>query len=423
MLSGTIARKIVACNNRRTPGTCWPNILLHPMKTLLAPALALLLFACCGAPTETSITNATPEAEPAAKAPVAAPDFQAILDKALADHPEATGIMLHVEAPGQNISWSGAVGIDDKSAPTAVDPLQPALIASNTKTYVSAATLRLVELGNFSLTSPIGGLLSEPTATLLQTDGYDLNAITIQHLLSHTSGMFDYVAAPVYMERAVADPWHEWTRDEQIALGISDGEKLGDPGSTFSYADMNYVLLTEIMEQQTGKPFFTAMRELLKYEDLQLNETWFIELEEAPVGMLARVHQYATEIGIASYTMSPTFDLYGGGGICATTRDLALFSQHLFTGQLFDKAETLDLIYTKIETQDAEPTNYHLGLAKEASNGLESWGHGGFWGTEVRYIPELDASVAVFVLERDAKPTRKGMFDLVAAALMENRAS
>jgi D-alanyl-D-alanine carboxypeptidase len=51
-----------------------------------------------------------------------------------------------------------------------------------------------------------------------------------------------------------------------LELTIKTGGPLGIPETTFSYADANYLLLTEIIEQITQKPFYSAMRELLYYK-------------------------------------------------------------------------------------------------------------------------------------------------------------
>jgi len=68
--------------------------------------------------------------------------FQSAIDAIYEQYPDAIGIMVHVESPSNDISWSGAAGFSDKTLKTPIDANAPALIASNTKTYVAAATLR-----------------------------------------------------------------------------------------------------------------------------------------------------------------------------------------------------------------------------------------------------------------------------------------
>ncbi len=148
------------------------------------------------------------------------------------------------------------------------------LNANNIKTYVSATILRLVEEEKLSINDPIKKLLSNKTRTLFEGAGYNLNAIKVKHLLSHTSGIQNY-ANQEYVDFINHNKKHRWTRDDQLALTIRLGSPLGKPGFTFSYTDANYLMCTEIIETIERKPFYTAMRELLRYETLDLDNTWF----------------------------------------------------------------------------------------------------------------------------------------------------
>ena len=341
--------------------------------------------------------------------------LQSLLDSIYQAHPAAVGLMVHVEAPGQGISWSGASGKSSRNGKVlAAD--QPALIASNTKTYVSATILKLVEQGKLKLDQGIGDLLTEQTKKLFQSDGYDLEAITIAHLLSHTSGIFDYVNADKFFATVKNDPMHRWTREEQIALAINDGEPLAAAGEGFSYADTNYSLLTEIMDQITGQAYYTSMRSLLDYKKHGLDATWFSTLEKEPAGIPKRVVQSAGKLNIDSYSLDHSFDLFGGGGIAASTKDLARFSQLLFNAKFFEDPKTLELIYTKIKTKAADP-NYYFGLSGSELLGYQAYGHGGFWGTAVQYFPKLDASIAVFILEKDEAKLRKEVLEKMVGVL------
>ena len=82
--------------------------------------------------------------------------------------------------------------------------------------------------------------------------GYDLNKITIRHLLTHTAGLFDHAGSNTYIEKVFADPFHEWTRTEQVQGCVDWGDPLFEPGEQFSYSDTGYILLGEIIENVTG---------------------------------------------------------------------------------------------------------------------------------------------------------------------------
>ncbi|MEZ4788956.1 MAG: serine hydrolase domain-containing protein [Flavobacteriales bacterium] len=337
-------------------------------------------------------------ASPTARAQSFEQRAQTVLDSLYRSDTTMVGLLLHVEAPDRGISWSGASGRSVKGGP-ALDPKAPFLIASGIKTYISATILRLVEEGKLKLDQPVGPLLTEHTHDLFTSDGYDLQAITLTHLLTHTSGMDSYTNYG-YIDSIAADPMHRWTRDEQLARTVRMGTKLAEPGVHYSYTDVNFLLLTEVIEGITGKPFTQAMRELLRYKAMGYDHTWMPTLEPMPTGSLPLVHQYWDERGFDSHNIDVSVDLYGGGGIACTTRDLARFNHDLFTEQVVRDKATLASIHTTVITQDSVQDGYQLGVAPEKVLGLQGYGHGGFWGSKALYFPDLNATVVVAVLER-----------------------
>ena len=85
--------------------------------------------------------------------------LQALLDSSYAAAPQVPGIILRVEAPAIGLVFSGAVGKADMKTGEALTPEHTVRMASNTKTYISAAVLRLVEDGKVGLDSSIGRYL------------------------------------------------------------------------------------------------------------------------------------------------------------------------------------------------------------------------------------------------------------------------
>jgi D-alanyl-D-alanine carboxypeptidase len=344
--------------------------------------------------------------------------FQSVLDSIYSENKNAIGLMVHIESPKKEISWSGVAGFSDKNN-SKLHVNQPALIASNTKTYVSVAILRLVELGKLDLNQTIENLISKETNDLLMSDGYHTSQIKVVQLLNHTSGIHDYATTDEYMQMVKDNPKHRYTRDEQIQLAMKLGEPLGQPGEMFSYADVNYLLLTEIIESYTGQPFYTSIRELINYDKLGMQTTWFSTLEEYPKNALPLAHQYWKSEGMDSYNVDHSFDLYGGGGLASSTKDLAVFCQSLFNNKIFDNDKTLDLIYTKANPIEPMDGAYCLGISPKTINGIQGFGHGGFWGTTVNYFPKLDTSIAIFVLNRDKRILRLDLNQALIKALLE----
>ncbi|PSK91527.1 serine hydrolase domain-containing protein [Taibaiella chishuiensis] len=327
--------------------------------------------------------------------------LQHFIDSVYAAHPDATGFLVHVEAPDQQLSWSYAVGYADRKTKQKLTADRPVLIASNTKPYVAAAILRLQEQGLLDIDRPVGPLLGTKTRKSLSAAGYDLAIITPKHLLAHTSGIRDYVDEG-YFKFIGSHKQHAWTRDEQVARAAGMGKPLAAPGDTFRYADINYLLLTEVIEHCTRKPFYQAMRRLLNYDKLKLNATWFAKLERAPAGVAPRAHQYWDEFAWDTYDLDPSWDLYGGGGMVATITDMAMYFRYLFTGRVITDPRLLARMYT-----DVPPDlniNYCLGIRKIKVSGFTAYNHGGGLGTDAIYIPGLNATVVVAALEARHRP-------------------
>ncbi len=326
--------------------------------------------------------------------------FQSILDSTYQVNKDAVGIMIHVESPDKNISWTSAVGFSNKKTKEEINKNQPLLIASNTKTYVSAAILKLVENGQLKLNQSIKRIICIKTKKLLKKSGYKVNKITIKHLLSHTSGITDYVDNS-YFSFVNENPNHKWTRNEQIELAMKTAKPVAS-GISFAYGDINYLLLTEIIESKTGKPFYTAIRELLAFKKYNLNNTWFVDLENKPNNTLPLAHQYSEKHNWDSYNLNPTWDLYGGGGIVSTTKDLALFFQLLFEGKIIKDKVTLKKIYTYV--LPIEKSTYCLGIRNISFFGkTKAYYHGGWWGTDVMHLPKYNTTISVFTLNKEKR--------------------
>jgi D-alanyl-D-alanine carboxypeptidase len=334
---------------------------------------------------------------PAAETAALGSSIQALLDSIVTARPDIAGAAIHVEAPRHCLSWSGAAGVSDRATGARLTPDQPHRMASNTKTYVAAATLRLYEEGQLTLDASIATLLSKESVETLRRGGYDPDAITVRHLLTHTSGIFDYAMSAPYQEAVFGSPNKRWTREEQLRVAVDKGQPYGAPGTIFKYSDTGYILLGEIIERVSGQPLAAALGSLLGYRKNGWKMTWLETLEPEPAGVRPRAHQY---IGTAdSYAWDPSFDLYGGGGLTATMRDMAGFTRALFEGKVYRKKETLDLMLT----QPSVPTErtYRYGIYSRNVAGVTAYGHTGFWNTFSFHIPELDLTVAASLTQQE----------------------
>lgn len=329
------------------------------------------------------------------KAQVFEESIRNVIDSFYQAHPNSVGIMIDIESTSKNISWTYAIGYSDKNLKTHIDPFQPALNASNTKTYLVATILKLVEQNRLDIELSIDRLISKKSNKRLLKAGYKTHDIKIKHILSHTSGIADFVDED-YHNFVNANKQHQWTRNEQIKRATSIGKPLAMPGDTFKYADVNYLLASEIIERITKKPFYNAITELLEFEKNNLNSSWFVSLQTQPPTSKPLVHQYYNKYPWDSYELNPSWDLYGGGGMATSTKDLALFFQLLFEGKIVQDTNLLAKMCSPIYSK----TNYCLGIRKLEIGRYVGYYHGGWWGTTAIYFPELKTAMAIYILER-----------------------
>ncbi len=348
----------------------------------------------------TTITGCSRPVGPTREA-VLQSEFQALIDSVVAEDEAIRGASLAVLSPSAGLDWEGAAGFADSEAKTPMTPGHPVRIASNTKTYVAAAILRLAESGRIDLDSAIGDHLPSDTIGLLESDGYDSSTITIRHLLTHTGGLYDHGDAEAYTEAIIADPRHHWTPAEQITALVRWGDKLDEPERIYSYSDSGYVLLGVIIEQITRQGLAEAVRGLVGLDRLELGSTWWEVMEPVPEGSMVRAHQFLGDLDVTDFV--PYFDLYGGGGIATTMGDLARFHGALFRGKVYSDPGTIEIMLSTYDGIEASPTAneralppgaYRMGVWVLETEGYTSYHHTGFWGTLAVHIPELDLTIA-----------------------------
>ncbi|HEX2195118.1 MAG TPA: serine hydrolase domain-containing protein [Candidatus Limnocylindria bacterium] len=211
-------------------------------------------------------------------------------------------------------SWTGTSGVALDGV-TPIDGDSAFAVASITKTFTAALVMGLVEDGRLSL--------EDRVADLLPRLGVD-RAITVRHLLSHTSGLADLL---IPMRKPMtAEPTRRFSGEEVI-------RRLGDPwfapGAGFAYSNSNYVLLGLIVERVTGDPFARVLeRKLLR--PLELDETGVLLGRRAPPLMPS---SWASAFGTSGYMYSSASDLlewaialYGGRVLeAATLEQMATF--------------------------------------------------------------------------------------------------
>lgn len=384
---------------------------METQVTLMLPYHAPRRFAF------TLLTLCIPLVSSSAQSPerAVAPDtiafaLQRLADSLVAARPRLPGLIIAVRSRELSRTWSVAAGLSDSARQIPLRPEQPMRIASNTKTYVAAALLRLVEEQRLALSDPLRKHLPAQLDQLLRRDGYDTDVITIEQVLSHRAGFNEHPAVPSYAARLRTDPRYRWTREEQLQWLVDSLNPIGPPGAQFRYSDSGYTLLGAIIERYTNQPLGPAVRRLLDFDRLGLRSTWWETMEPIPAGTAPRAHQYLA--GFDSYDIDPSFDLYGGGGIVAPMAEVAAFMAALMEGRVFARPATLD---TMLVPRSTEMAGYGSGIYGTTVRGLRGYGHSGFWGTTAMVFPDAGITIAIAVTEQSELRMSNAVMDSVLA--------
>ena len=154
---------------------------------------------------------------------------------------EMPGIVAVVVHDDQ-IVWSGGAGVaSDGTAMSADSVVQ---VASLTKSFTATAVLQLVEDGRIGLDQSVAEQLPE-----LVTNDDRANKITVRQLLNHTSGLTD---ADTHFYRAVNDGA---ATPRDVVATLARQSLTSQPGTSYRYANINYVLSGRLVEVITGRPF------------------------------------------------------------------------------------------------------------------------------------------------------------------------
>jgi D-alanyl-D-alanine carboxypeptidase len=155
----------------------------------------------------------------------------------------------------------------------------------------------------------------------------------------------------------------------------------------------------EILERTTGSTMGVAIRDLVGFERLGLAHTWQETIEPEPPNLPPLSHQYQGPFDVAGFDAS--VDLYGGGGLMSTCRDLARYLRALLGGEVFREPSTLGQMTRCREgvplTEEAgwleDPSTHGMFLFRREIGGETWWGHDGYWGTTAFTCPARDVTI------------------------------
>jgi CubicO group peptidase (beta-lactamase class C family) len=200
-------------------------------------------------------------------------------------------------------------------------------IASGAKGLTAIVIASLIEDGSLNLSTTARSVLGRDLPLI----GDD---VTVEHLLSHRSGIGDYLdedADHEITDYVMPVPVHELATTEQYLLVLDGHETKFSPGEQFSYCNGGYVVLALIAERASGVPFHDLVSQRV-CEPAGMDDSEFLRSDELP--RRAALGYLTSEAGSRTNVLHLPVRGSGDGGIYSTAADISSFWSSLFAGRL-----------------------------------------------------------------------------------------
>jgi CubicO group peptidase (beta-lactamase class C family) len=314
-------------------------------------------------------------------------DIDTIMDRYDGTGPGASVLVLHDGKP----IVRRAYGFADLEKHVAATPETNYRLASVTKQFTSAAILLLVQDGKVHF--------DDRVRTWLPALPPAADAITIRHLLTHTSGLIDYEDV---MPQGLTEQLHD---ADVLALLARQDRTYFAPGTSYRYSNGGYALLALIVERASGQSFARFLRQRIF---LPLGMKHSVAYEQGISTVDHRAFGYSPDESDAEpdrwtrTDQSSTSAVLGDGGIYSSIDDLAKWDAALYDDRLLN-AESRRLAFSPATPTDDPRVEYGFGWR---ITGETLWHSGetiGFRNVIVRY-PARHLTVIVLTNRDDPEP-------------------
>lgn len=282
-----------------------------------------------------------------------------------------------------NILLERGYGYKDVAAKTRADAESLYQYGSVTKQFTAALIMYLQEKGKLSIQDKLGKYFPGlPFA----------DSVTLFHLLTHTSGIYNYTKNRDFMQNETMKP----ATQEKILSLFRNHPLEFDPGSQFSYSNSGYILLGYIIEKVSGMPYEKLMRQVI-LQPLGMTTAGFDFAHNTSPNRTTGYNlidgDKSDKANIVDSSVS-----YSAGALYGSIKDLYAWHQALEKGKLLSAA-SWQQVYTPYLS------HYALGWGVDSLYGKFVVHHnGGIFGytSTIKRFPQDD--VVVIVLSNNGSP-------------------
>ncbi len=270
-------------------------------------------------------------------------------------------------------------------------------IASITKSFTAIAVLQLVERGLIQL---------EDRLDRYFPNQYGANGIRVFHLLTHTSGI------PDYMEDADLMSWIGNSSEQADLINRFKSRPLEFiPGQRYKYSNSGYVLLGALIEKITGRPYQEYFKEYI-FQPAEMFDTGIEEVPGKRMKEQASGYQLDETGALQNAPTVHMSNAHAAGSIVSTVKDLNKWDQALDSNLLLSAG-----MKEKMWSPSVEATGFSYGYGWIIQNSPfgKLIGHsGGIHGFSSIFLKYIDVKVTVIVLSNMFLPVDEVGRDIAA---------
>jgi len=258
-------------------------------------------------------------------------------------------------------------------------------IASGTKLFTALGIGVLIDQGLISLGTTMREINPEYT-------GFVDEHATILHLLTHTSGIYDYYDEEIeqdYDHPSLKIPWCELQTPSDYYRLFKDKPMKFHPGARYSYSNGGYVFLGILIEKLTGRLYRDFVKEHV-LNAANMHKSGFYAFDDLPENTANGYLQDRRTTNI--YRLPPRGG--GDGGMYTTTDDLRVFWDSLFRNRIL--SEELTVTYLKTHYKRDATRGYGCGIYKRLDDSM-FWIVGGDAGVgfDSRYVVQEKLTINI----------------------------
>ena len=305
---------------------------------------------------------------------------------------------------GDKVIYEGYFGYSNIEKNTAVDENTHFYIASTTKPFFSLATLIAEYKGDLKETTTLSQLFPG-----IRFEKVNADAITVKHLLTHTSGIDNeaFTWAGSYSGQ------HDAALRRKLAASVYPDEKarLGE----FKYTNLGYNVMSVWFEEFYRKDWRIILKETVLEPLGMKNTSGFMSDLEKHNWTFAQPYSYKYEDGKKQVYLKKNDNTMYSIGLISTVKDVAKFIIAELNEGVIDRRQAIPAeVIKKSQVKHVDVDSYFNGYSGwmhgEFSQEKEIFHTGGFTGASalISFLPEKDIGIVILQNESGLKANYLG---------------